>query len=333
MRYIEHLRKTLPTMKKHLLMDLGNSGWLNLLPSLKTNRLVYRVGLHTMGFVMFLLRLPKYIVYLNPEKLILPGFEVCVTTRCTLKCVDCTQRNTFYRSGKYAAVPEDSKLENISASIGKVLAAIDGVVIMRIMGGEVLLWPPLPQLLDEILASDKVFVLDVVTNGTLIPSGELLKRLKNKKAKVSISDYGVISSKKDALIELFRENGVRFDVAFDDGKAGWRRIYKAKDGPELPRGRTDEELGKIFKLCPSAKFCKHVIDDRLYICAILAHMNKLKIKPFDGTDFVDLNLPAAQVRDGIENFQSLDYLPACDYCDYMTGEDIQPAIQEEEGGA
>jgi hypothetical protein len=332
MRYIERLKKiALPAMKTHLFTNLDNSGWLNRLPSLKTNRFAYRVGLHAMGFAMFLLHLPKYVIYLHPKKLIMLRFEVCVTTRCTLKCRDCIQRSTFYRSGKYAAAPEDSKLDDVVASINKVLAAIDRVTVMSILGGESLLWPHLPQLLDKFLDSDKIAVIRVVTNGTLIPSDELLKRLKHKKALVSISDYGVLSSKKDALIKLFSENGVKFDVMYSAAEGtGWLRIFKAKEGSEPPRGRSVEELRGIFKRCPQTLFCNHVMDDRLYICCVLAHMNKLKIKPFDSMDFVDLNLPAAQVRDGIENFQSLDYLPACDYCDLVTGEAIPIAVQEGE---
>lgn len=70
----------------------------------------------------------------------------------------------------------------------------------RLQGGETFLVRDLPKIVDYACSKKQIQHLQIVTNGTILPSPELLRAMKNPKVLLSVSDY----SCNEDLVPRFR---------------------------------------------------------------------------------------------------------------------------------
>jgi organic radical activating enzyme len=134
---------------------------------------------------------------------IIQVLEVVVTTRCNLKCRDCANLMQYYKA------PADIETDRILHSIDRLFHFDDYIVDLNLLGGEPLLSRDLPTILDKLGEyRTKINTLNITTNGTILPSRELIDALLRNNAMVTVSDYGKLSGKREQLLHILTENGI-----------------------------------------------------------------------------------------------------------------------------
>lgn len=135
-----------------------------------------------------------------------------ITTYCNLKCKHCLAFIPYYKERHHMTVEE---AENV---LKMYFAVVDKVEHFTITGGEPLLNNNLLAILEETAkyADQITGSLDMVTNGTMEMSDEILDWFeKNKnKARVILSNYGENLSKKfDIIEEAFQRRNITYRVS------------------------------------------------------------------------------------------------------------------------
>ncbi|MDR0963213.1 MAG: radical SAM protein, partial [Clostridium sp.] len=200
--------------------------------------------------------------------------EFVVTTRCNLKCRDCANLMQYYKT------PSHIDKGTIHRSIDRVFQFIDYIVDVNLLGGEPLLHPDLPQILDKLGEyRTRIRTLNITTNGTILPKRELLDALIKNHAMMTISDYGERSGKRLQLIALLRDNGIGVKDLKDQV---WNKPHTFCQN----LAREQSEIVQTFRTC--AAQCMEVLDGKLSYCVFQAHAENLHAIP--GSEYESLDL-------------------------------------------
>lgn len=246
--------------------------------------------------------------------LFFPQVEIALTTRCTLRCKDCSNLMQYYEK------PKDCSFEINMISVSNFLDAVDYVDRFILLGGEPFLYKELPIILEKILNNDKVRRVWIYSNGTILPKDPILHELmKNKKVLLYISNYGQLSTKLNEIKALCSEKGIALKIA--DENSEW-----ISAGDITKRGRSREELELQFKNCGLS--CYNMLNGRLCYCARSSSAVELGV--VKNEICVDL-LKKDGLRKRLITFlhNKHQYLATCDYCDLGTEncKKIEKAIQ------
>ena len=95
--------------------------------------------------------------------------DVCVTTRCTLRCSDCAHLMLLYESRS------DWDGDDVVSALDRVLGAADCIARINIIGGESFLYGDLAQVLEYLDRHAKQFrIIKIPTNATMVPNSAVL---------------------------------------------------------------------------------------------------------------------------------------------------------------
>jgi hypothetical protein len=222
----------------------------------------------------------------------------------------------------YFKNPVDFDLEDNLKYSRKLFEVIDAIQIFRILGGEPFLYKDLKPIIQEALACSKVKTVEVVSNGTIIPSKEILETMKNPKFKLQISDYGELSRNKDIIKQICDENGINC-VIRGSGEKNW-----FDPGDLHFRGRNKKELRKQFKHC--GEICRNLHNGKMYFCPRAAFGTKLGIPDLE-SDYVDFtkDLSNSELRNAIYELNQKKTILACNYCDEGTNDYVPIPVAEQ----
>jgi len=219
--------------------------------------------------------------------------EMFVTTKCNLNCKGCSN-----------LIPSCSGQEHINKqvifdSIDSLLKKIDRLYRLKLHGGEVLLHPELVEIIDYIGSQEKIVSLRLTTNGTIIPSEQVLKVIKKRNLVIQISDYKIANSKVVQLIELLKAKGIRYTLPFD---AAWRDMggFERRDSCR----REKCTIGK----------CNSMMDGKIFICSRAAMMDKLGIIKSESLSVFEQE----NFRQKLENLLNTKDYESCWHCDGNT---------------
>lgn len=245
------------------------------------------------------------------EKVIIPRTPLMITTRCSLRCKECSNLMPYYSS------PKDYSPDEIIQWIKNVCDAVDEWACCELVGGEPFLYRNLEKVLSYILTQDKIQRIEFTTNASIVPRTDILKLLVNDKVFVKISEYpGLIDYEK--LAAVFREYGVHYSVM--------ENMRWSRTGSLEKRNRKRQELQSQYLNCGPAKMCKTILNGKLHVCSKAASLMELGyVEHLETVDLMD----TAHLRENIKEFLQMTFSSACDYCD-MASEDeeiVEPAIQ------
>ena len=229
--------------------------------------------------------------------------ELVLTEHCSLRCRDCANMMQYYKK------PEHIEYEGMIKSFRHFISCIDGLLELKLLGGEPLLYPAFCDVLKEVVSYEKIYGINVITNGTILPDDQTISVMKNKKVLVSISDYGEKSRKLHSLIELLQRNGIRYDqMKYEE----WIDVGK----PEYQE-RTEDELKRIYQSCMMTE-CNTFYRGALYKCPRSAHGYHLNLYGISEDEFIDfheesinLDVKKEKVRELVNRHQPIT---ACAYC-------------------
>jgi len=269
-----------------------------------------------------------------------------ITYDCTLKCRLCSNYSPY--------VPLDLRrypLQVCTKAIDKFFQIITYVGIFTISGGEPLLHPNLFELLEHLQNySLNIGEVQVVTNGTLVPSQKILEPLKQwgQKAFLIVDNYGAELSTKIKEIDMLLANeNIRHTIrnyTISDPHCGeWVafgpltkqthrhtiRNYTISDphcgewvdfGPLTKQTQRSLELAeKLFAKCSVAQnlhFCFPIMGSEMWPCAPAKRRAQLGFEadPSEYIDLFDDSLTIEEQREKIRAIYMKKSLSACAYC-------------------
>ncbi len=268
------------------------------------------------SFLFPLYRLICKVFYKCFDYLYMYHVEIPVTQKCTLKCKDCSFMMPYFEH------PIDYKAEDLLKYMDRLINSVDSIQILRILGGEPFVYKDLDLIISKALSSNKIKTVDIVTNGTLIPSKKIVDIMKNSKLTVQISDYGNISTNKEQLKQLCEKNEIKCVIRSMNDK-NWFNAGNLRF-----RGRTGKEISRQLKKC--AGICRSFQNGKLYFCPRASFGTLLGI-PDVISDYVDFTVEQDKkiYRDQLYKINQRKGFLACNYCDEGTSDFsvITPAIQ------
>lgn len=252
-------------------------------------------------------------------KIVIPFMDTCVCTYCTLNCRDCTEWIPYVQNKKlYSA-------EEIIKNFETMFKNVDYVHFLSPIGGEPFLNKELNTILDYLeqkCSEGKIGYVRVVTNGTILPSEEILNKFKNPKFSILISNYDNVltesqTNNKQKLIEYLENNNINY---FSPTGFKWIDLGTPKKGtPPL----------QAFSTC-FLRNCVLFVEGKIYRCPrsfVLDNNSMQKMRDCEMIDFNEIK-NKKELKKKLYEFYSADYINACQWCNNENSRNIvEPAIQ------
>lgn len=234
-------------------------------------------------------------------KIRIPHLGILVTTFCNLNCRNCADLIPKRRNCH-------CEIETVKDDIKKVLEVVDYIDEVLVIGGETLLYPQLVEMLDFCKQQDKMGKLIITTNGSIKPDEKLLNCLERDEVCVRISgypDYAVRNRKE--VVDCYRKHRIEIE---DLENMKWYSM-----GDTLRRGRSKEELKKVFGTCIMKDCVTLDTEGRIVYCSRQLSACETDIYPRpDKHEYVNVRNNKNLLED-LKRFYSLEYISTCDYCD------------------
>ncbi len=249
--------------------------------------------------------------------------DVVITECCTLKCRNCSNLMQYYHK------PENLSPDEVIYGLKRLLTAFK-VNRLNILGGEPFVCQKNLMRLLEFLrneAKDRVNEIVIITNGTVIPSDECLRVIKDTPdLRILFSNYGSLSSKLEEFSAVCRREGIKCDVVEDE--------FWWDFGDLKRRDEKDRKTQHRYDACYSRKHCTTLFRGKLYECPRQAHAVRLGIIPEDPSENVDLLRPefedAGLLHDEIYRLiDRKEYISVCKHCGCDSEIKIPRAVQTE----
>ena len=229
---------------------------------------------------------------------------------------------------QYYKTPANLDSDEVISSLSRILKAVR-VERLKILGGEPFVCQKILMSTLEFLKgeADRFDELQIITNGTVVPSDECLKVMKETpKLKVIFSNYGELSSKLEEFSGICSREGISFDIVEDE--------FWWDFGDVLPHDEKPSKTQHRFDGCYSRRICTTLFRGKLYVCPRQAHALRLGLVP--ETKGEDLDVMGAEyddparMRDAV--FALVDRkenITACRYCGCDKSIKIPRAVQAE----
>ena len=235
--------------------------------------------------------------------------EMIVTTKCNLRCMNCSN-----------LIPEiQHKAEHVPFDIFKrdfdmLMSNFDYIYCLQIHGGEPLLHPEIDKILAYVLKSkNKIWIIKIITNGTVLPSQNLLNVISRQNVMVGASNYKINEGLRDKLRTIYATNHVFFMQFAEKQWNIFKKPEKETFSIRELKSKYEKCLNNIY---PSYK------NKKLYLCSRLANIVTQKDNIED--DGIELSFSS---KKGAIKFLKKDYSINCKYCQIDEENFCEAAIQ------
>jgi organic radical activating enzyme len=233
---------------------------------------------------------------LNDGKVHMARLVVVLGTKCSLRCKECNNLMPHFKPQK------DLDRSVILNSLETLTAQTGSILKCELIGGEPFLSNNLKELLEYAICNPSIDSVEITTNGTVIPTEDVIPLLKKPKVLVRISDYGELVNQK-SMISFLEKHKIRY---ISLKMESW-----ISPGGVEKRNRDENTLQNYYQRCSSGYYCKTLYGDKLFACARAASLFALGY--MKEPEFIVLNdgFQAAQLKEFMLRRLSM----ACDYCD------------------
>jgi MoaA/NifB/PqqE/SkfB family radical SAM enzyme len=229
--------------------------------------------------------------------------EVHVTDHCNLNCCHCSHFSPLAKE-KFLDI---ELFENDCKRLAKLSVSNEKVSCLRLLGGEPLLHPRLPDIFEVARKYLNDMFIMLVTNGILLSKQKesFWESCQRNKIVISISNYP-IKIDFDEIIKLGKKYSVTLDLAKLE-KNGWNKSPLDLQGKQ--------NLNGSHKDC-SQKTCFQLCEGKMYVCPVITYISSFN-------NYFNQNLEITE-NDYIDIYKAksmkeiVDFLheskPFCRYC-------------------
>ena len=263
------------------------------------------------------------------DKLYVEVAQICLTERCTLKCEKCA-----HGCNKVPMNQADMSWEEIAKSADSFFHAVDFVREFVLIGGEPFLSKELGRAIQYIGDNyrDQIGLFTITTNGTIVPSEEIIALCKQYDVAIRLSDY-------EATIPRLAEPYRKF---YEATKDLYKIVWKTNDVDtwydygfgEVDHGTDIKELCRVFQRCHT--LCREVRGNRYYYCVMARSVSENVGYDVGLEEYYDLSQPIKRKELFAYEMGYIPngYLSMCRYCRGIDAYDylIPAAVQETNRG-
>ena len=245
----------------------------------------------------------------------IPQCEFVITTRCSVKCKYCCNLMPLFDEKTHS----DLSFEDFKKDFDILVNNVNRIRKFCILGGEPLINKELYKMVDYIGNNEKIDIIEIVSNGTIIPSKELIETIKKyNKVYFYFSNYSVNKDikilKYDEIFKILNNENIKYSFIKD--------LEWMKEEPLKKRNYNEDKLKNMFKNCYNS-ICISILNGEYHICPKSSSGKRLGI--IDVNDYINLRTSKDLKKDLI-NFYEKEYFDACKYC-LISNEKILPAEQ------
>ncbi len=239
-------------------------------------------------------------MYFDKEKTYMRSLDVMITTRCSLKCKNCSNLMQYYKN------PENTDGSDIIKALNIINENIDHISEYRVIGGEPLMnkdWANIINNINEKNPSSKIFIY---TNATIAPKEEQLEKFQGKDINFIITDYEKLSKNIEIMVNRLK----KFNIGYSRSPAEyWIDCSNIKH-----HKRSTKDLAEVFKQC-CVKYVYTLLEGKLYRCPFIANATNLKAMPDNPANYVDVFADKSKLKkDIIRLVKVAKFFPGCDFC-------------------
>ncbi|MCM1242601.1 MAG: radical SAM protein [Roseburia sp.] len=249
------------------------------------------------------------------------------STACNLKCRHCLNFNPFAK--EFYVRDWDA----LKADIDLFFANVDYIMIFHVSGGEPMLYKYTADLITYIdeKYGDRIGTLRTVTNGTIVPSDDMLTKLSHCRVEVTVDDYRdavpQYNEQFDELIRKLEQYRIKY------------YINKVKSWVDLAPEKTDYSAMSEEQLIRHRSECgqtwQELRDGKLYSCNYAAYATVAGIAgEQDLEESYDLRTHTEDKKKELVEFRlgytNKGYTNFCRTCRGFTAHDtdaVEPAVQ------
>lgn len=248
-----------------------------------------------------------------------------ILTPCTLNCKLCADYSPLYKQKKEFYYVT---FENFKKEVSAIFSIYDYIEDVTITGGEPLMHPQLPELLKYVLEqySNQFSMCRIFTNGTIVPSLDLLKVIKNSSNgnfQFVIDCYGDISSKTDTIVSLLKQEQILCRVnnyhGSDQHCGGWVDYGSLSEC----RNYNSQKIEHMFKHCHNATWKNLIVfKGKLALCTQAMFGDDLGYFQLKSDEFLNLTDNSIKLEEKKAFARNLGSKPltACQYCNGFDSE-------------
>ena len=227
-----------------------------------------------------------------------PFIEMIITNKCNLRCRYCSNLIPHYATGAHET------FDTVKKWIDLICKRATKVFRLKIHGGEPLLHPDLAQIIKYACGKDNIVDVRISTNGTLIPSQELLHEMRDKKFRLHISYYSASCGiKLERLINILETARVNYFVMRGEP---WQDL-----GENTSNNLDKVELATMVQECNMHK-CSSFYNGKLYVCSRASNSDRLGLVKATRNDYLDFEKGFGM--DEYHNFYEKIDFSACKMC-------------------
>lgn len=249
--------------------------------------------------------------HFSEDTLFLRSVDLVITEKCSLKCKDCSNLMQYYES------PRDINILTIEENMNLLLANVDYIYEVRLIGGEPFMNKEIYSILEYLYTLPKIEKIVIYTNGMIPLKLEKIDILRNPKLVFSVTDYGDIAKNTHKVIKQIEQLGL---VCRSHAPEYW-----TDSGKIVNFDRSQEDMEKLFAAC-CGKNLITLSDDKLYRCPFAANADRLGAVPKNKSNYVHVDESQEEIK---KYTRSIKFIPACNFCNGRSfdAQTIEPAIQ------
>lgn len=260
------------------------------------------------------------------NQLYFPSVSFLPSTRCNLNCEACLNFTPYMEHF------DERPWSQITADVDVFFQSVDYIMLFHISGGEPMLYPKIGELIEYIDVNyrEKIHILKTVTNGTVLPGEDLVKKLAEHKVVLTVDDYREAVPESagtfDKLLRRLETFGVQYEI---------NRVDQWIDLDPLNTHHeewSEERLGKKFDGCHVP--WQELRARRLYSCNYASYAAVAGLCQEQPGDSYDLTLyEKSQVKELMEfrmGYNEKGYVEFCRHCSGyvdLNPNIVKPAVQ------
>lgn len=261
-----------------------------------------------------------YDVYIR-KQIRLDRIEIFLTSRCTLNCEKCISYIPYFHRRT------DVPLEQLKKDADLLFQKIDYIYKLKLLGGEGLLYPSLVEYIDYLCGhyGKKIGTIRIGTNGTILPTRDILDMCVRNHVVLDISDYSEAVPDKSKLDEI-KILCDRYHVAVEIKRVGEQWLDLGFPNSTFSK-RNEEQLQKLFHGC--SMFCRQFAKGKMWFCCTNFAAVCAELFPENENDYFDFesDFSPKELLEYEVGYSQLGYTTFCNVCGGCS-EEVNPCQVE-----